>query len=220
MPEGTQTIIAQNPAKRFAVDFIERNREALGRVSDAIFYFGELGMQEKRSAGLMTVAARRAWLRVERGISGFPTSFLATYGSGAPVIAIHTEYDANPSNSQKPGVAERAEIVPGAPGHCEGHNVNAAVMVVCGAGAAPRDGAASSFAARLRSSARRPRSNCSAGRISCATAISTMSTSRSTTTSSTVFKYRLRPDPERRHLRRFHLPRRVGACRGLALEGA
>src|SRR5262249_37732904 len=31
--------------------------------------------------------------------------------------------------SQKAGVAEPAEIVPGAPGHCEGHNVNAAVMV-------------------------------------------------------------------------------------------
>ena len=45
------------------------------------------------------------------------------------MIAIHTEYDANPSNSQKSGVAERAEIVPDAPGHCEGHNTNAAVMI-------------------------------------------------------------------------------------------
>jgi aminobenzoyl-glutamate utilization protein B len=41
----------------------------------------------------------------------------------------HTEYDANPDNSQAPGVAERSSIVPGAPGHCEGHNVNGAVLV-------------------------------------------------------------------------------------------
>jgi aminobenzoyl-glutamate utilization protein B len=68
-------------------------------------------------------------VRVQRGISGFPTGFLATYGEGSPVIALHTEYDANPSNSQKPGVTEHAEIVPGAPGHCEGHNVNGAVLI-------------------------------------------------------------------------------------------
>ena len=68
--------------------------------------------------------------KLERDISGFPTAFLATYGQGSPVVAIHTEYDANPTNSQQSGVPERAEIVPGAPGHCEGHNVNGAVMVV------------------------------------------------------------------------------------------
>ena len=62
-------------------------------------------------------------------MSGFPTSFLATYGSGEPVIAIHTEFDANPDNSQQPGIAESKPIVEGAPGHCEGHNVNAAVMI-------------------------------------------------------------------------------------------
>jgi aminobenzoyl-glutamate utilization protein B len=45
------------------------------------------------------------------------------------VIAIHTEYDANSDNSQAPGVTEHTPIVEGAPGHCEGHNVNGAVLV-------------------------------------------------------------------------------------------
>ncbi len=115
--------------KSFAIDFVERNSSGLIRLNDAIFYFGELGMQEKRSAGLMTGLLEQHGFSVTRGISGFETSFMATYGEGAPVIAIHTEYDANPSNSQKSGVTERAEIVPGAPGHCEGHNTNAAVMI-------------------------------------------------------------------------------------------
>ncbi len=123
------TDILDAPEKRFVLDFIERNRGALTLLSDSIFYFGEVGMQEYRSSALMAGLLDEHGFRVERGISGFPTSFLATYGSGTPVIALHTEYDANPSNSQKSGVTERAEIVPGAPGHCEGHNINAAVLV-------------------------------------------------------------------------------------------
>src|SRR5262245_22644269 len=101
-----------DPAQAFAAGFIERNDRAFITLNDSIFYFGELGMQETRSAGLMTAILERHGFSVRRGISGFATSFLATYGGGAPVIAIHTEYDANPSNSQMPGVAERTEIVP------------------------------------------------------------------------------------------------------------
>jgi aminobenzoyl-glutamate utilization protein B len=115
--------------KTYALDFVERNRQALALLSDSVFYFGELGMQEHRTAELMSGLLEEHGFKVQRGISGFPTGFLATYGQGSPVIAMHTEYDANPSNSQKAGVAEQAEITPNAPGHCEGHNVNAAVMV-------------------------------------------------------------------------------------------
>ena len=118
-----------DPARAYAADFIDRNAQAFITLNNSIFYFGEMGMQEHRSAGLMTSVLERHGFTVKRGISGFATSFVATYGQGAPVIAIHTEYDANPSNSQKSGVSHRAEIVAGAPGHCEGHNVNAAVMI-------------------------------------------------------------------------------------------
>jgi len=118
-----------DPAKALAAGFIDRNAQAFITLNDSIFYFGEMGMQEHRTAGLMTSILERHGFAIERGISGFETSFIATFGQGTPVVAIHTEYDANPSNSQKSGVTQRSEIVPGAPGHCEGHNVNAAVMV-------------------------------------------------------------------------------------------
>jgi aminobenzoyl-glutamate utilization protein B len=121
--------VPDSPAKRFALDFVERNAKPLATLADSLFYFGELGMQEHRSAELLASVLAEHGFKVERGISGFPTSFLATYGSGAPVIAVHTEYDANPSNSQKSGVPHREEIVADAPGHCEGHNLNGAVMV-------------------------------------------------------------------------------------------
>jgi aminobenzoyl-glutamate utilization protein B len=115
--------------KVFCFNYLERNAKAIASLNDSIFYFAELGMQEIRTAGLMCELLEKAGFKVERGISGFPTGFCATCGSGPPVIAVHTEYDANPGNSQISGVAEQRAIVEGAPGHCEGHNVNAAVLV-------------------------------------------------------------------------------------------
>jgi aminobenzoyl-glutamate utilization protein B len=115
--------------KRLAFEVIERNARAIALTGDNIFYFGELGNQEYESAALMAGVLEKEGFAVERGLSGFPTAFLATWGTGAPVIALHTEFDANPDNSQRPGVPEPTPIVDGAPGHCEGHNVNAAVMI-------------------------------------------------------------------------------------------
>jgi len=116
-------------AKNSAFDFLDRNANAVSTLSDALFYFGELGMQEHESATLMTALLEEEGFTVERGISGFPTGFCATYGTGSPVIAVHTEYDANPNNSQASGVTEKRCIVENAPGHCEGHNCNATVMI-------------------------------------------------------------------------------------------
>jgi len=131
----SMTMDAEAPAsniseiKSFVLDTVDRNAKAIATLSDSIFYFGELGMEEHETAGLMTGLLEESGFRVERGISGFPTGFCATYGSGKPVVAVHTEYDSNPNNSQVSGVAEYKNIVPDAPGHCEGHNVNAAVLV-------------------------------------------------------------------------------------------
>lgn len=115
--------------REFVIDHVERNRQAVADLNDAIFWFAEPGLQEHETSALMCSLLEEAGFAVERGISGFPTAFVASAGSGGPVVAMHTEYDANPDNSQMPGVAEQREIVPGAPGHCEGHNANAAAMV-------------------------------------------------------------------------------------------
>ena len=76
-----------------AIDTIDRNARAIALLGDNIFYFGELGMQEFETAKLMTGLLEQAGFKVERGISGFPTGFCATYGSRHPVVAIHTAYD-------------------------------------------------------------------------------------------------------------------------------
>lgn len=115
--------------KSFAIDTVEQSRNAIAQLGDNIFYFAELGMQEFETSGLMTQILEREGFRVERNISGMPTAFMATYGSGKPVVALHTEFDATPACSQMSGVPEPRAIVEGAPGHTEGHNVNAAVMI-------------------------------------------------------------------------------------------
>jgi aminobenzoyl-glutamate utilization protein B len=115
--------------KRFAFDYVERNARAIALLGDNIFYFGELGMQEFETARLMAALLEKDGFAVERGIAGIPTAFSATWGFGRPVVAIHTEYDSVPDNSQAAGVTVQRSIVDGAPGHCEGHNVNAAVLV-------------------------------------------------------------------------------------------
>jgi aminobenzoyl-glutamate utilization protein B len=116
-------------AKAYCFDYLDRNAAAVACLNDSIFYFAELGMQEFETAKLMTALLEEAGFTVERGIAGFPTGFCATFGSGHPVVALHTEYDSNPDNSQVSGVAEHKPIVEGAPGHCEGHNTNAAVLI-------------------------------------------------------------------------------------------
>jgi aminobenzoyl-glutamate utilization protein B len=117
--------------KAFCFDYLDRNAKAIATLNDSIFYFAELGMQETETAKLMTALLEQGGFKVERGISGFQSGFCATCGSGSPVIATHTEYDANPDNSQASGVTEPRPIVEGAPGHCEGHNTNGAVLVAC-----------------------------------------------------------------------------------------
>ena len=128
---GVASAFAQDvPAqKKFAFKVVDDNAKAIALLSDNIFYFAELGMQEFETSKLMTEILEKGGFKVQRGISGMPTAFLATYGSGAPVIALHTEYDTTPGNSQTPGVTDHKPMIEGAPGHAEGHNVNAAVMV-------------------------------------------------------------------------------------------
>src|SRR5438034_752653 len=98
------------PEQRFLFDHVDRNALAIALLGDNIFYFGELGMQEFETAKLMTALLERGGFKVERGIAGFPTGFCATFGSGEPVVAIHTEYDACPDNSQAAGVPRPAFI--------------------------------------------------------------------------------------------------------------
>src|SRR5215831_5478873 len=89
---------------------------------DSVFSFGELGFQEFETTKYLTSILEKEGFRVERGLAGIPTAFMATWGQGKPVIALGSDIDDIPQASQKPGVAYHDPIIEGAPGHGEGHN--------------------------------------------------------------------------------------------------
>src|ERR671919_1220645 len=97
---------------------------------DSVFSFGELGFQEIETSRYLTGILEKNGFRVERGISGMPTAWVARWGSGKPVIALGSDIDGIPQASQKPGVAYYDPIIPGAPGHGEGHNTGMPLNIV------------------------------------------------------------------------------------------
>ncbi len=96
---------------------------------DQIFSFGELGFQEVETHRYLVDVLRKNGFTVQEGIAGIPTAFMATWGSGKPVLALGSDIDGIPQASQKPGVAYHAPLVEGAPGHGEGHNSGQAVNI-------------------------------------------------------------------------------------------
>ncbi len=116
--------------KERAVAAVEANAKLTQVMVDQIFSFGELGFQEVETSRYITDLLRKNGFKIEMGVSGIPTAWTATWGSGSPVIAIGSDIDGIPKASQKPGVAYRAPMIEGAPGHGEGHNSGQAVNVV------------------------------------------------------------------------------------------
>jgi len=89
---------------------------------DSVFSFGELGFQEFETSKYLTGILEKEGFKIERGVAGIPTAFVATWGQGKPVIALGSDIDDIPQASQKPGVAYHDPMIQGAPGHGEGHN--------------------------------------------------------------------------------------------------
>jgi aminobenzoyl-glutamate utilization protein B len=72
---------------------------------DSIFSFAELGFQETETHRYLVDVLKKNGFTVQEGIAGIPTAFMATWGSGKPVIALGSDIDGIPQASQKPGVA-------------------------------------------------------------------------------------------------------------------
>ena len=89
---------------------------------DQVFSFGELGMQEVETSRYLTGLLEENGFKVQRGVGGMPTAFVARWGSGKPVISLGSDIDDIPQAGQKPGVGYHDPMIAGAPGHGEGHN--------------------------------------------------------------------------------------------------
>ncbi|MCZ6918625.1 MAG: amidohydrolase [Gemmatimonadetes bacterium] len=115
-------------------DEVRREVEGMAKLSqeivDMVFSFSELGFQEQWTAEYVTGLLRDEGFSIQMGLAGMPTGYIASWGSGKPVVGIMGDIDGLPETSQKPGVAYHDPLIPGGPGHGEGHNSAPAVDVV------------------------------------------------------------------------------------------
>jgi aminobenzoyl-glutamate utilization protein B len=113
---------AVSATKEAAVKSVDTHGSALIGLSDRIWEYAETALEEHKSADALADYAEQQGFEVERGIAGMPTAFVASYGSGRPIIGVMGEYDALPGISQK-AVPEKTPLEKGAGGHGCGHNM-------------------------------------------------------------------------------------------------
>ncbi len=101
---------------------MDAQAQKYGALSRQIWEEPEVGYKEHKSAALLKAELRAAGFTLQENVADIPTAFVASYGSGQPIIGIIGEYDALPGLSQADG-AEKKAVVTGAPGHGCGHNL-------------------------------------------------------------------------------------------------
>lgn len=101
------------------------------QVARQIWDWAELGYQETKSSALLQEELTKAGFKVEAGVAGIPTAFVATAGSGKPVIGILAEFDALPGINQD-AVPERSPIPGKLSGHACGHHLFGTASVSAG----------------------------------------------------------------------------------------
>jgi aminobenzoyl-glutamate utilization protein B len=135
-PSGAQQpAVRRAPAglaalKREAAADVAAHAQLTQQIVDQLYSYGELGYQEIETSRYLVQLLRDNGFVVEQGIAGLPTAWIATWGSGKPVLSLGADLDDIPQASQVPGVACHLPLVDGAPGHGEGHNAGPAVNIV------------------------------------------------------------------------------------------
>lgn len=101
------------------------------QLAQRIWGFAEVGYKETQSSALLQKTLRDHGFAVQAGVAGIPTAFVATYGSGQPVIGVLAEYDALPGLAQQ-AVATKTPIAGQDAGHGCGHNLFGTASVATG----------------------------------------------------------------------------------------
>src|SRR5471032_1949568 len=124
-PAPARTAAANPTLDRYKRDValeVDGEQEMIQRMNDQVFSFGELGFQEFETTKYLTGILKQNGFTIQENLAGIPTAWMASWGSGKPVIALGSDIDDIPQASQKPGVGWHEPMIAGAPGHGEGHN--------------------------------------------------------------------------------------------------
>jgi len=117
---GTCSLSAQKKVAD-VISKLDKQSESYGAIAQEIWTLAEMGYQEEKSSALLQKTLSDAGFKIEKGVAGIPTAFMAEYGNGSPIIAIMGEYDALPGLSQE-AVAEKKSAGKVA-GHACGHHL-------------------------------------------------------------------------------------------------
>ncbi len=101
---------------------IDAGYDQYSAIAKKIWEFAEVGYQETKSSALLQETLGQAGFKIEKGVAGMPTAFVATYGTGKPVIGILGEFDALPGVSQD-AVPEVKKVEGRPAGHACGHHL-------------------------------------------------------------------------------------------------
>jgi aminobenzoyl-glutamate utilization protein B len=119
---GTTAAWAQGDLHRQAIQLVNEHSAEYKATSRTIWEYAELGYHEEKSSALLQKDLQGAGFTLQSGVADEKTGFIASYGSGKPVIAILGEFDALPGLSQA-DVPDRKPVVADAAGHGCGHNL-------------------------------------------------------------------------------------------------
>lgn len=101
---------------------IDAGKAPYDQIALKIWELAEIGYQEVKSTALLQEQLKSEGFAIQAGVAAIPTAFIATYGSGSPVIAILGEYDALPGVSQA-AVPEKKPRPGVNAGHACGHHL-------------------------------------------------------------------------------------------------
>ena len=119
------------PLKTESMKMIDGGYNQYKQVALQIWENAELGYKEVKSSALLQETLKNEGFVVEAGVAEIPTAFVATYGSGSPVIGILAEFDALPGLAQQ-AVPEKKGIEGKAGGHGCGHHLFGTASVAAG----------------------------------------------------------------------------------------
>ncbi|MBP9926536.1 MAG: amidohydrolase [Cyclobacteriaceae bacterium] len=118
----SSVLVFAQKTKQDVMKSIDANYDQYTQVANKIWEYAEVGYQETKSSALLQETLTQAGFKIEKGVAGMPTAFVASYGSGKPVVGILGEYDALPGVSQD-AVPEIKKVEGRPAGHACGHNL-------------------------------------------------------------------------------------------------
>ncbi|GHJ35756.1 amidohydrolase [Streptomyces sp. TS71-3] len=128
--QAPRGLAEDSDAKATALGWIGDHSAELIDLNDTVWRHAELSLREWNSSLAVAALLEKYGFDIQWGPAGFPSAFVASYGSGGPTIGFNAEYDALPGLSQKAGGTVHDPLVyhtdPYAPtygaGHGDAHN--------------------------------------------------------------------------------------------------